>query len=255
MNDCGKTYTVGEVAKLAGVTVRTLRYYDSIGLFRPAGRTEAGYRLYRTDDLLRLQQIMFYRELNIPLEEIGEVLDNEEFDQISALVSHRDRLLAQKQRTETLIATIDKTLASLKGKTMLTDEELYEGFSKEEVQKLKEYEKEAEQKYDPALVAESQKRVRSMSKDQWRRVQEEGDEITRSLAKLIGGNPSSPEVQEAIGKHYRYLHNFYTPNTAMYRCLGETYAADSRFRAYYDKYAPGLADFIKQAIDVFCDNR
>jgi DNA-binding transcriptional MerR regulator len=255
MNDCGKTYTVGEVAKLAGVTVRTLRYYDRIGLLRPAGRTEAGYRLYRTDDLHRLQQIMFYRELNIPLEEIGEVLDNEEFDQISALVSHRERLLAQKQRTETLIATIDKTLMSLKGETMLTDEELYDGFSKEEVEKLKEYEKEAERKYDPALVAESQRRVRSMSKDQWKRVQEEGDEITRLLASLMGTDPSSLPVQEAIGRHYRYLHNFYTPNPVMYRGLGDTYVTDSRFRAYYDKFAPGLADFMKQAIDAFCDRQ
>ena len=255
MSDRRSTYTVGRLAKLAGVSVQTLRHYDTIGLLTPTSRTDARYRQYDEADLLRLQQIMFYRELGVPLKTIASLMDTDDYDAARALERHRDMLVARKIRTETLITTIDKTISALRGHTMLTDEELYEGFTKEEIETLKGYEKEAAETWDPAQVAESQRRVRSMSKARWQEVKDESNEITRLLASLMNHDPSSPEAQEATGRHFAHLHHFYTPTTAMYRGLGEMYAADPRFRAHYDAYAAGLADFIKAAIVIFCDRR
>lgn len=138
---------------------------------------------------------------------------------------------------------------------MPKDEDLYESFSKEEIKKLKEYGKEAAQKYDPKIVAESQRRVRNMSKEQWQAVKKEGEDNTKLLASLMGKDPASKEVQAAIRKHYEHLNNFYKPDLVMYRGLGELYVTDDRFRAHYEKYGKGLAEYIKKAIDVFCDRK
>jgi len=136
---------------------------------------------------------------------------------------------------------------------MLKDEDLYEGFSKDEVKKLKGYAEEAAKTYDPGMVKESYNRVRKLTKEQWQAVKKEGEDNSKLLASLMGKDPASKEVQYAIKKHYDHLNNFYTPNLVMYRGLGNLYVSDDRFRANYDKYALGLADFIKKAIDVFCD--
>lgn len=248
-----REYTVKGLARLAGITVRTLQYYDAIGLLKPSRRTAAGYRIYRNRDLFILQQIMFYRELEFPLDRIKSILGSRDFGLVAALESHKKMFLEKSRRVERLIMTIDRTIKNLEEKTMLKDEELYEGFTKEEVKQLKKYEKEAEAMYDPAIVVESRKRVRSMTKEQWQAVRAQGDEITRRLASLVGKDPGSGEVQEAIAAHYAHLHNFYTPTLQMYRGLGELYVTDARFRAHFDKYAKNLADFIKKAIDIFCE--
>lgn len=138
---------------------------------------------------------------------------------------------------------------------MLTDEELYEGFSKEEIAQLKEYEKEAEQRWDPKLVKESQAKVRRMSKEQWKAIGEEGKSVPTDMAKLLGKKDAGdPEVQTVIGRHHAWISNFYTPTAEMYRGLGKMYVDDPRFTAYYEKFVPGLADFMKKAIDYYCDH-
>ncbi len=247
------SYTVQKLASLAGVTVRTLHHYDAIGLLKPGSRTDSGYRLYKEKDLLKLQQIMFYKELEFPLDEIKKIINNKSFNMVRALENHRKMLADRNKRTETLLKTIDKTIKELKEeKHMLKDEELYEGFSKEEAKKLREYAEEAAKTYDPGMVKESYHRVRKLTKEQWKNVQKEGEDNTKLLASLMGKDPASKEVQAAITKHYNHLNNFYTPNKEMYRGLGELYVTDDRFRAHYDKYGKGLADFIKKAIDVFC---
>lgn len=248
-----KEYTVHSLAKLAGISVRTLQYYDSIGLLKPSKRTDADYRIYMDKDLLKLQQILFYRELDFPLEDIKNMVNSKKFNTVRALENHRKMLLDKSARTESLVANIDRTIKHLKEKTMLKDEELYEGFTKEEIKQFKDYEKEAQQRWDPEMVKESQKRVRSMSKEQWQKVKQEGEDNTKFLASLINKDPASKEVQDAITKHYAHLNNFYTPNLQMYKGLGELYVTDDRFRAHYDRYVKGLADFIKKAIDVFVE--
>ena len=184
-------YTVHQVATLAGVSVRTLHHYDQIKLLRPSSRTAAGYRLYGEADLLRLQQILFFRELDFPLGEIQRILDDPGFDQIKALESHRRMLPERAERLALLLSTVDKTIQKLTEDTMtLTDAELYEGFSQEQIER---YKREVKEQYDPKLVAESDRRVRKMSKAQWQVVGEDGKAAARRMAELMDRDPAIPK--------------------------------------------------------------
>ena len=149
-----KAYTVSQLANMARVSVRTLHHYDQIGLLRPASRTGAGYRLYGEPELLRLQQILFFRELDLSLSKIQTILDDAEFDQIASLESHRRQLQGRMDRLARLLKTIDKTIQRLTEDEMtLTDEELYEGFTPEQIER---YERKAREMYDPELVREAE---------------------------------------------------------------------------------------------------
>jgi DNA-binding transcriptional MerR regulator len=247
-----KQYTVHQLAQLAGVSVRTLHHYDQIGLLKPSSRTGAGYRLYQQVDLLHLQQILFYKELGFPLIEIQRILSDPEFDQFQALQKHRRMLLKEMDRLNCLLNTLEKTIAAYKEDTMpLTDEELYEGFSKEQVER---YEREVNEKYDPELVKESNRRVRNMSKERWQAVKKEGEDITRLIASLANRPPADPQVQAAIARHHAHIENFYPVSPEIYRGLAQMYVEHPEFRAYYEKYGPNLADFMQAAMLYFCEH-
>jgi DNA-binding transcriptional MerR regulator len=252
MDRHAKAYTVSQLAKMAGVSVRTLHHYDHIGLLKPSARSEAGYRLYVERDLLRLQQILFYKELDLPLGEIRDILDDAGFDQVQALEEHRRLLQKRAERLERLIQTIDRTIQRITEDTMeLTDEELYEGFTKEQRER---YQREAREMYDPALVEESERRVRKMSKEQWNAVKQEGDEVTRGIAALADRDPGDPTVQRLIARHYAWIEQFYPCSAEMYRGLGQLYTEHPEFRATYDRYRPGLADFMQKAMSYYADH-
>jgi DNA-binding transcriptional MerR regulator len=237
---------------MAGVSVRTLHHYDHIDLLKPSSRTAAGYRLYEEGDLLRLQQILFFKELDFPLSEIRDILDDPEFDQVEALENHRRLLQGRAERLVHLLRTIDKTIQRLKEDDMtMTDEELYEGFTKEQIER---YQREAREMYDPELMAESERRLRSMTKAQWNAVKEEGDRVTRALAEAADRAPSDPEVQALIARHYAWIEQFYAASAEMYRGLGRLYVEHEEFRAFYDKYRPGLADFMQAAMAYYADH-
>lgn len=237
---------------MAGVTVRTLHYYDEIGLLKPTMRSNTGYRQYGQPELLRLQQILFFKELNFPLDKIGRILDDPDFDQIEALQTHRRWLLQQSERLAVLLQTIDKTILKLTEAEMsLTDEELYEGFTKEQIER---YEREVNEQYDPELVAESKRRVGKMSKEQWQAIKADGDEVTRLIASLADREPNDPEVQAAIARHHAWIENFYPASADVYRGLGSLYTGNDEFRQTYDKYRPGLADFMQAAMTYYADN-
>lgn len=247
-----KAYTIKQLAKMAGVTVRTLHYYDEIGLLKPTMRSNTGYRQYGQPELLRLQQILFFKELNFPLDKIGRILDDPDFDQIEALQTHRRWLLQQSERLAVLLQTIDKTILKLTEAEMsLTDEELYEGFTKEQIER---YEREVNEQYDPELVAESKRRVGKMSKEQWQAIKADGDEVTRLIASLADREPNDPEVQAAIARHHAWIENFYPASADVYRGLGSLYTGNDEFRQTYDKYRPGLADFMQAAMTYYADN-
>ncbi len=245
-------YTVQQLADLAGVTVRALHHYDAIGLLTPAARTEAGYRLYGEKDLLRLQQILFFRELDFPLDQIAALLDAPGFDPVRALERHRELLQAQRDRLARLMETIDKTIAGLKEDMMgLTDEELYAGFSKEDAER---YRREARELYGEEVVEASEQRARKMTKEQMQAVQAEGEEVTRGLADLTDRAPGDPVVQALIARHYAWVCHFWTPNAEAYAGLGDLYTDNPEFRATYDKYRPGLADFMKAAMSYYAEH-
>jgi DNA-binding transcriptional MerR regulator len=237
---------------MAGVSVRTLHHYDHIGLLEPPARTAAGYRLYGETELLRLQQILFFKELDLPLSEVRSILDDPEFDQVRALQAHRRMLEGRVERLAQLLQTVDKTIQKLTEDTMsMTDEELYEGFTKEQIER---YKREAREMYDPALVEESQRRVGKMSKTQWEVVKLEGDEVTRGIAGLMDREPRDPEVQALIARHHAWIENFYPASADVYRGLGQLYTSHPEFRAFYDRYRPDLADFMAAAMARYADD-
>ncbi len=168
MKTRANTYTIHQLADLAGVSVRTLHHYDQIGLLKPERRTPGGYRIYQHADLLRLQQILFYRELDVPLAEILDLLDRPDFDPVRALRDHRKKLQEKAARLERLIETIDKTLAqSAKETITMKDEELYKGFAPEQA---KRYRREAAQAYGEETVKASEDRIRSWGAEKWESV-------------------------------------------------------------------------------------
>ena len=251
MEKSERVYAVKALAKMAGVSVRTLHHYDQIGLLKPSARTAAGYRLYGEKDLLRLQQILFFKELDLPLEEIRGILDDPDFDQVQALADHRQLLQKRVERLTRLLGTIDRTILKLTENDMeMTDEELYEGFTKEQIER---YKREVREQYDPALVAESERRVRRMSKAQWNEIKAEGDEVTRGLAALTDRAPGDAEVQKLIARHHAWIEHFYPASAEVYRGLGRLYVENPEFRANYGRYRPGLADFMAAAMACYAD--
>lgn len=245
-------YTVHQVAEMAGVSVRTLHHYDQIGLLKPAARTAAGYRLYRQDDLLCLQQILLFRELDVPLETIRSILDEPGFDPVEALEAHRRTLEGQAARLARLLQTIDKTIQRIKGDTMaLTDEELYEGLPKEQPERWR---REARALYGDDVVERSEQRARKMSKEEWNALKEEGDVVTRGLAGLMDRDPGDAKVQAFVARHYAWLEHFWHADADAYRGLGRLYVENDEFRAFYERYRPGLADFMQAAMNYYADH-
>ncbi len=245
-------YRIKKLADLAGVSVRTLHHYDQIGLLIPSQRSSKGYRIYETADLLRLQQILFFREIDMSLLDIKGVLDGRNFDQVEALKEHRKLLKRRSERLDRMMKTVDKTIRLLKEATVsINDEALYAGLSREEIER---YKQEIKERYDPDLVAESNRRVAKMSKEQIAAIKLEGDDVTREIADLADRPPDDPEVQNLIARHHAWIEHFYTANRSVYTGLGQLYTEDAGFREYYDAFRPGLADFMKAAMAIYAEH-
>jgi DNA-binding transcriptional MerR regulator len=245
-----KSYAVKELARLAGVSVRTLHHYDRIGLLEPESRTASGYRLYGPAQLLRLQQILFYRELELPLADIAELLDDPGFDPVRTLLGHRRTLEEKLGRLHRLLETLDKTVGHYQGGNMLTDQELYAGFTPEKIASMK---AEARARWGTGVVEDSERKVRGMSRERWAAVQAEGGAISLDMAALRDRDPADAAVQAVVERHRAWIEIFWTPDAQSYRGLGRAYAEHPEFRAFYEKVAPGLADFLCRAIDRYCE--
>lgn len=234
---------------MAGVTPRTLRYYDRIGLLKPDMVGTNGYRRYGKEAILRLQQILFYRELDMPLEEIRDLITRPEFDVVRALQAHRASLQERSNRLDTLICTIDRTVDYLEGKHIMKNEEFFEGWTEEN---QPEYEKEIREKFGDKAMDEVID-WNSYSKEQKAKIMTEGEANMHSMASLMYLPPDSPEVQEAVARWHQHMKYFYDPSIERMRGLGQMYVDDPRFHAMYEKVRKGLALFMKKAIDVYCD--
>lgn len=250
-------YTVKRLSELSGVSVRTLHYYDAIGLLSPARVAENGYRLYGQTQVDILQQILFYRSLDMPLEKIRSLLTAPDFDRERALEMHLTALQAEKARTETLILTVEKTLRALKGEAAMTDQEKFEGFKQKWLdENEKRYGGEARKAYGAQAVEASEKKVRGMSKEAWDAQQALSERtLTLLRAALAKGDPACEEAREACEAHKKWLCMFwkdgaYSPKA--HRALADTYVTDPRFTRYYDENAgQGAAAFFKRAIDLY----
>ncbi len=246
------SYTVQQLADLAGVSVRTLRHYDDISLLSPARETN-GYRVYGEAELLRLQQILFFRELELPLEEIATMLAKPGFHMTAALKEHRVQIEKKRLRLAGLIGTIDKTLAKLSGKQEIRDEELFEAFWEKHE---KEYLPEAEQRWgNTEAFKQSKERTKHLTKEDYKRMSKDADAFMKTLALCIDSGPKSKKTQELIAQHYKSLATFYDPSPEIYRGLAEMYIADPRFRAYFEKYDPRMPEFMREAMVVYCEGK
>ena len=245
-------FTIKQLSKLAGVTPRTLHHYDEIGLLKPSRIGANGYRYYGEESLLRLQQILFYRELDMPLEDIRKIMGRRDFDALEALQNHREALTKKVERTKRLIVTVDNTINHLKGKTKMSDKKLFEGFSEEEQEKLAQ---EAEQRYDPETVRESNRKWKSYSKEKKESILVEGKAIYADLAAIMPKGAVSKEVQSVIARWHSHMQYFWSPNDEQLIGLADLYNDDPRFRENYEKVAPNLSEFMRAAVKVYVTNR
>lgn len=248
-----KKYSVKQVSELSGITVRALHHYDSIGLLKPANRSEKKYRYYNESDLLRLQQILFYRELDFTLEQTGKILDDPEFNFEHALETHREKLVLKHKHMQQLIQTVDQTLEKIKGEQVmaLKDKDLYKGFDREKIDR---WNKEVDEKYDPKKVAESRRNIGKMSKDQFTDVQKQGEVVTLAISDAMEQGASAPAVQALIKDHHAWIENFYTCPGEIYKGLGQLYVENPEFTEYYEKIKPGLAAFMCEAMAYYADH-
>lgn len=252
-----KSYSVKELAKLSGVTVRTLHHYDKIGLLKPLNRTEAGYRKYGEEELLRLQQILFYRELDFTLKEISEVLDDPDFDLLTALKEHKQNLLKKSRQLKNLAKIIDTTIKNLKNNSVMTNpKDLYEGMSPE----MKGFRDEAVEKYGEKSIKRSENYLSTLSKDERMNLVNRQQQNMRDLAGMVHENPASEKVQEAISEHYQIIRMFWgthgteDPQLEGYRALGGLYMSDERFSMIDGKPNPEYVNFIVRVMSHFVDN-
>jgi len=240
------TYTIGALAKLSGVTVRTLHHYDDIGLLAPSGRTDAGYRIYGEADLARLQQILVMRALGTPLAAIERALDEPGFDRLAALEAQRDALREQRGRIDAALLTVENTIAHLRGETEMKDEALFDGFDPSED------EEEARERWgETDAYRESARRTKGYTKDDWAAMKAEADALNTALAAAMeAGEASGSTTARALAERHR-LHIdrwFYPCPHAMHAALGDMYVADERFSAQYERYGAGLAAWLRDAI-------
>jgi DNA-binding transcriptional MerR regulator len=244
-------YSVKQVSKLAGVSVRTLHHYDKIGLLKPAERAESKYRYYYREDLLRLQQILFYKELGFQLSQISEILNDVEFDILSALQFQRTELVKKAGSIAQLIETLDKTIVELKLGKKMKEEEMYAGFTKEETRKIRQ---EVKQKWGEYELANSEARVGKMSKEEWTGVQKKGEKVGEDMAQLLHLDATDERVQNVVKEHYAWVSNFYEVSKERYLGLSQLYVQDERFTAFYDRHGEGTAVHLSKGMVIFAEH-
>ena len=250
-------YTVNKLAKLSGVSARTLRYYDEIDLLKPKRISSNGYRIYGEDQVNMLQQILFYRELGVSLDEIKEIIGAPSFSREKALKAHLIALTAKKEQIEFMIDNVIKTIGSMKGENIMSDKEKFKGFKKKVIEENeKKYGKEIREKYGNEVVDGSNAKVAGMTEEQWKMQEKLSKDINENLkAAMETGDPAGELAQKVCDLHRQWLCMFWKEgmySKEAHRGLGEMYVYDERFKAYYDKIGEGAAEFLRDALNVYC---
>ena len=239
---------INDVAKLTGITVRTLHYYDEIGLLKPSKITDAGYRIYDEKNLETLQQILLFREMNFPLSEIKEIISNPKFDRIDALEKHKNLLIKKRQRLDNLINLVNNTI---KGENDMSFKE----FDMTEIEATKKkYAKEVKERYGKTdAYKEYEVKTKNYDKDKWNDVNTEANEIFKTFADNKDKAPESEEVQELVKRWQSHItKNYYNCTKEILASLGLMYVNDERFKKNIDKCGEGPAEFMSKAIEVYC---
>ncbi len=247
------SYSVGRVAEMTGVTVRTLHHYGQIGLMQPVDRTGAGYRRYSDEDLERLQHILFYRELGFSLDDIATILSDPAADTAAHLRRQRELLNNRIAQLRSMVASVEKEMEAITMGIKLTPQERFEIFGPNYSE---DYETEAKERWgDTEAWAQSTARTATFSKEQWVQIKRNDGELNRRLAAAMtdGDAPDSPRALALAEEHRRSIEVFYDCPYLMHRGLGDMYVADERFAKTYNDVAPGLAQWLRDAIHANAD--
>lgn len=245
-------YTVAKLAQISGVSVRTLHWYDEVGLLKPAYHGSNGYRYYEEEQLLVLQQILFFKELGFELQKIRKILGRSDFDKMVALSSHREVLKKNLEQTRKLLKTIDKTIEHLKGTKKMKEKEMFSGFSKEQQAR---YEKQIIERFGEkgkAHIEEGKEKAKKMSPADEERLKKEFELICSDFLRLMEqkAKTNSADVKKVTKRHYDWLKNFWTPDKESYAAHGQ-FIVESDIRKAYEAYHSDLPEFIAEAIKFF----
>ena len=247
-------YTVKQLAEIAGISARTLRHYDKIGLLKPARINSSGYRIYTSNEVDLLQQILFFRALDIPLKKINKIIDDDTFDNLSALKEHKISLQEKQYQLKVLIDTLDKTIVSTEKGIIMNDKDKFEGFKEKLIDdNEKRYGKEVRAKYGDEVVNRSNSKVRGMSQDQMKHADALATEIIQTLKDAFStGDPSSDIAQRAVMLHKEWLECYWpTYSKEAHAGVVQMYVDDERFTAYYDADQPRTAKFLRDAVMIY----
>jgi len=247
-------YTVQKLGRLAGVSTRTLRYYDEIGILKPARINSSGYRIYGQTEVDRLQQIMLYREMGVNLDTIKEIVTSKVFDETVALNDHLVKLLAQRQQIDLLIANVEKTIEYQKGSISMKDKEKFEGFKKKMVEDNEQkYGKEIREKYGDEKVEASNKQILNMTQEQHAEFEKLSQEVLDTLETAFAtGDPAGELGQKTADLHRQWISFAWgSYNKEAHAGVAQMYVDDERFTAFYDKKQPGMAAFLRDAVMIY----
>jgi len=240
-------YTVKQLSRMTGVTTRTLRYYDEIGLLKPTRIGDNGYRYYDDKTALRLQQVLFYRAMDVPLAAICSIMSDPGFDVLAALQSHKAELNARQSHLEQLISTVDKTILHLKGQQTMKTAQLFDGLREQH----NPHQAEAEARYGKEAVQASAQRWQSYSKAQQEELIAEGNAIFSELAAVMHEGAGSAPVQALVARWHQHQRHFWPAEKEHLPNLAATYRDDVRFRSNFDKIDPDLAPFMVEAVCLY----
>jgi MerR family transcriptional regulator, thiopeptide resistance regulator len=241
-------YSIKQLADLAGLTVRTLHYYDEVGLLKPESRKGNGYRIYGEKEVIRLQQIMFFRELDFSLDDIADILSRPDFDVLEALAEHRTLLVKKSARLNHLVDTVDKTILKLKGEIKMDIKEYYQGFSSEQIEK---YREEVRLRWGDKTLRDSEERVAKMGREKFAEVQAEGGKIFRNISDHMTEGFDNDVVQALVAEWRQWLENFHHYSPEEVSGLGQAYSQDPRFAKFFRKYHKDLPDFLSRAVEYY----
>lgn len=247
-------YTIKKLSNLAGVSTRTLRYYDEIDLLKPARINSSGYRIYGQKEIDMLQQILFYRELGVGLDDIKAIISSPDYNEINALKQHHDKLLARRQQLDILIKSVEKTILSKEGIIKMSNIEKFDGFKKKLIEENEiKYGKEIREKYGDENVEKSNQQFKNMTEEQYIEFQHLGNLVLETLKEAYKTKDPSGELgQKAASLHAKWISFCWGEyDKEAHANLTQMYVNDERFKSYYDKEQPGCAEFLRDAVKIY----
>ena len=247
-------YIVQKLAKLSGVSPRTLRYYDQINLLKPSRINSSGYRIYGRNEVNRLQNILFYKELGVNLENIKEIINSESFDYISVLKDHKEKLIIKRNVLEELIINIDKTIKQSEGEMKMSDKEKFEGFKQKIINENEgKFGNEIRQKYGNDVIDKSNKKIMNMDQKEYENITGLENEVIETLKEAFQtGDINGELAQKSAQLHREWLCKYWSEySKEAHAALANMYVDDERFTAYYDKHTPGMAKFLRDVILIY----